>query len=230
MPSSIRTLGLAVENIFSRIVGGFNGPLAFGMIFDNSCLKQRKGCGVESSCLYYSRQSLVLRVIMTTLGGFGGAAIFMFLAWRFYKPPTQENEEDTEKGVNGDCQKEPIKDKEMVVMNGKKSHKALDPLYVNGDALATKAHSPLLPNHHNNHRTNGNVPNGTTPNGVVLNGAVPNGTATNGTKTNMNGSTPKHIHRSFDANDEEDSKVKCRTPLLSRSGLAAKDSAMEADC
>lgn len=69
--------------------------MLFGSAFDASCTVWQETCGGQGSCFYYDNK--YLGYYMTVSAGCVkfAACVFMFLAWKLYKPPKYFNQEMT---------------------------------------------------------------------------------------------------------------------------------------
>ena len=72
----------------SSITGSVPGPIIFGAAFDGSCTLWEKRCNVKGSCLAYDNVQLGTYMFLVCGGVKLLALIFIFIAWRVYKPPT----------------------------------------------------------------------------------------------------------------------------------------------
>ncbi len=76
--------------------GGLTGPVFFALAFDNSCDLWDEHCGEKGACLAYNTNQMAINMAALCMSVKLASLIFMLIAWKFYKPPQQDEQAQIE--------------------------------------------------------------------------------------------------------------------------------------
>ena len=75
-------------NLHFYISGSIPGPVLYGNAFDSACLLWQQDCdGKHGNCYHYDNRKLGYTIFAICASLKLVSAVFVFLAWRLYKPP-----------------------------------------------------------------------------------------------------------------------------------------------
>ncbi|XP_047145428.1 solute carrier organic anion transporter family member 4C1 [Hydra vulgaris] len=92
VPADLGSFAMGFQQVFVRFLGFIPAPTIFGKLIDSSCkLWEKDECtGETANCLEYDNTDFRLNLFLIAVIVKFLAAIFLFLAYKFYKLPTKQ--------------------------------------------------------------------------------------------------------------------------------------------